>query len=215
MSIIIESSLHQLLNKEQENRDKKSYAECLSICINILKLISNYNEDNIYDTISTIFHHKNQSNYVRIGIITYIISNNYLKITNTKNYSLKEKYYQLLIDSFKKDIINDRIQEKNDIIQYFEDSKLKNYDKLDNYILSLESIFINEKLSNTDRDIFNNSVKQKSISAIKFDGKNIIENNDLDEDLIVEESQQNHITQIGLVEDLNNNEFDLNNLNNI
>ena len=139
MSIIIESSLHQLLNKEEENRDKKSYAECLSICINILKLISNYKEDNIYDTISTIFHHKNQSNYVRIGIITYIISNNYLKITNSKNYSLKEKYYQLLVDSFKKDIINDRIQEKNDIIQYFEDSKLKNYDKLDNYILSLEN----------------------------------------------------------------------------
>ena len=214
MSIIFENSLHELLNKEQENRDKKNYAECLSICIKILKLISNYKEDNIFDTISTIFHHKNQSNYVRIGIITYIISNNYLKITNNKNYNLKEKYYQLLIDSFKKDIINDRIQEKNDIIQYFEDSKLKNYDKLDNYILSLESIFINEKLSSSDRDVFDNSVKQKSISNIKFDDKNIIENNDLDEDLIADESQQNQITQIGLVEDLNNNVFDINNLNN-
>ena len=47
MSIILENSLHELLNKEQENRDKKNYAECLSICIKILKLISNYKEDNI------------------------------------------------------------------------------------------------------------------------------------------------------------------------
>ena len=195
----MESSLHELLNKEQENRDKKCYTECFNICIKILKLISNYKEDNIFDTISTIFHHKNQSNYLRIGIITYIISNNYLKINNNKNYNLKVKFYQLLVDSFKKDTINDRIQEKNDIIQYFEESKTKSYDKLDNYILSLESIFLNEKFNRSDRDIFNNSEKQKSI--IQFDGKNILENNDLDEDLIVDESQQNQITQLGLVED--------------
>jgi hypothetical protein len=209
----MESSLHELLNKEQENRDKKCYTECLSICIKILKLISNYKEDNIFDTISTIFHHKNQSNYLRIGIITYIISNNYLKINNNKNYNLKVKFYQLLVDSFKKDTINDRIQEKNDIIQYFEESKTKSYDKLDNYILSLESIFLNEKFNRSNRNIFNNSEKQKSI--IQFDGKNILENNDLDEDLIVDESQQNQITQLGLVDDLTNNAFDLNNLNDI
>ena len=213
MSIIIESSLHELLNKEQENRDKKCYSECLSICINIIKLITNYKEDNIFDTISTLFHYKNQSNYVKIGIITYMISNNYLKIISNKNYNLKEKYYQLLVDSLKKDIINDRMKEKNDIIKFFEESKINNYDKLDKYILSLESIFTNEKLICSDRDIFNNSAQQKSI--IKFDGKSIIENNDLDEDLIVDESQQNQITQIGLVEDLNNNAFDLNNINNI
>ena len=113
----MESSLHELINREQENRDKKCYAECLSMCIQILKLISNYKEDNIFDIISTIFHHKNQSNYVRIGIITYIISNNYLKISNNKNFNLKEKYYQLLVDSFKKDIINDRVEEKNIITE--------------------------------------------------------------------------------------------------
>ena len=196
----MENSLNELLNKEQQNRDSKNYVECLRICIKILKVLLNDKEENIFDISSKIFYHKNQSNFVRIGIIYNLITNNYFNINN--NNDLKSKYYELLIDSFKKDSINDKIKEKNNLIKYFDDSKLKNFTKLDNYIQSLESIFVTDKPNSTDREIFN---KNK-----KFEGKNEIENNDLDEDLLPDESQQNQITQIGLVEEINTKPFELN-----
>ena len=196
----MENSLNELLNKEQQNRDSKNYVECLRICIKILKVLLNDKEENIFDIFSKIFYHKNQSNFVRIGIIYHLITNNYFNINN--NNDLKSKYYELLIDSFKKDSINDKIKEKNNLIKYFDDSKLKNFTKLDNYIQSLESIFVTDKPNSTDREIFN---KNK-----KFEGKNEIENNDLDEDLLPDESQQNQITQIGLVEEINTKPFELN-----
>ena len=196
----MENSLNELLNKEQQNRDSKNYVECLRICIKILKVLLNDKEENIFDIFSKIFYHKNQSNFVRIGIIYHLITNNYFNINN--NNDLKSKYYELLIDSFKKDSINDKIKEKNNLIKYFDDSKLKNFTKLDNYIQSLESIFVTDKPNSTDREIFN---KNK-----KFEEKNEIENNDLDEDLLPDESQQNQITQIGLVEEINTKPFELN-----
>ena len=196
----MENSLNELLNKEQQNRDSKNYVECLRICIKILKVLLNDKEENIFDIFSKIFYHKNQSNFVRIGIIYNLITNNYFNINN--NNDLKSKYYELLIDSFKKDSINDKTKEKNNLIKYFDDSKLKNFTKLDNYIQSLESIFVIDKPNSTDREIFN---KNK-----KFEGKNEIENNDLDEDLLPDESQQNQITQIGLVEEINTKPFELN-----
>lgn len=196
----MENSLNELLNKEQQNRDSKNYVECLRICIKILKVLLNDKEENIFDIFSKIFYHKNQSNFVRIGIIYHLITNNYFNINN--NNDLKSKYYELLIDSFKKDLINDKIKEKNNLIKYFDDSKLKNFTKLDNYIQSLESIFVTDKPNSTDREIFN---KNK-----KFEGKNELDNNDLDEDLLPDESQQNQITQIGLVEEINTKPFELN-----
>ena len=199
-------SINELLNKEEQYRDANNHIECLGVCTNILKLISNYKEENIFEIISKILHYKNQSNFVRIGIIFHIIYNNYIDINNSINF--QRKYYQLLIDSFQKDSINDRKKEKNFIIKYFEESNLKNFKNLDSYIMTLDSLFINEKTSSTERDIFNNSIQQKNI--INFDGKNIIENNDLEEDFLPDESQQNQITQIGLVEELNGKSFELN-----
>ena len=206
MNIMIEKTINELLNKEQQYRNANNHVECLGVCTNILKLISNNNEDNIFDIISKIFHYNNQTNFVRIGIIFHLIYNNYLNINNNKN--LQRKYYQLLIDSFQKDSINDRKIEKNYIIKYFNESNLKNFKNLDSYIMTLDSLFINEKTNSTERDIFNNSIQQKNI--INFDGKNIIENNDLEEDFLPDESQQNQITQIGLVEELNGKSFELN-----
>ena len=199
-------SINELLNKEEQYRDSNNHIECLGVCTNILKLISNYKEENIFEIISKILHYKNQSNFVRIGIIFHIIYNNYIDINNSINF--QRKYYQLLIDSFQKDSINDRKKEKNFIIKYFEESNLTNFKNLESYILTLDSLFINEKTSSTERYIFNNSEKEKNL--VKFDGKNIIENNDLDEDLLPDESQQNQITQIGLVEEINGKPFELN-----
>ena len=206
MSIIIENSLNELLNNEQLNRNSNNYVECLSICTEILKLISNDTEENIFEIISKIIYHKNQSNYVRIGIIFHLVYTNYININ--KNNTLKRKYYQLLINSFEKDSTNDRIKEKNNIIKYFDSSKLNNFENLDSYLLNLEYIFIKEKASSTEREIFKNS-QQK---IINLNEKNIVENNDLDESLIKDESQQNQISQIGFVDEINNiKQFELNN----
>ena len=206
MSIIIENSLNELLNKEQLNRNSNNYVECLNICTQILKLISNDTEENIFEIISKIIYHKNQSNYVRIGIIFHLVYTNYININ--KNNTLKRKYYQLLINSFEKDSTNDRIKEKNNIIKYFDSSKLNNFENLDSYLLNLEYIFIKEKSSSTEREIFKNS-QQK---IINLNEKNIVENNDLDEFLIKDESQQNQISQIGFVDEINNiKQFELNN----
>ena len=206
MNVIMENSLNELLNKEQKFRDSKNYIECLRICTEILKIILNYQEENIFEIISKILHHKNQSNFVRIGIIFHLIHRNYININN--NDDLRGKFYKLLIDSLKKDSINDRANEKIDIIKYYDySSKSKNFDKLDTYILTLDSIFLNEKSNSVEKDIFNNFSQHKSLA--NTNGENIIENNDLDEDLIPDESRQNQITQIGYIEELNNKPFEL------
>ena len=203
----MENDLNELLTKEQQMREAKKYTECLDICHKILKNILNYKEKEIFDIISKILLYKNQSNYVRIGIIFNLIYNNYININDNNN--LKRKYYQLLIDSFKKDLINDKPKEKSNIIKYYEESELKNFDKLDSFLLTLDCTFINEKTNSTDRDIFAPSENQQNI---KYKGNNIIENNDLEEDLIRDDSQQNQITQIGFVNNINDKNFDMNNI---
>ena len=134
-----------------------------------------------------------------------LIYNNYININDNNN--LKRKYYQLLIDSFKKDSINDKPKEKSNIIKYYEESELKNFDKLDSFFLTLDCTFINEKTNSTERDIFASSENQQNI---KYKGNNVIENNDLEEDLIRDDSQQNQITQIGFVNNINDKNFDMN-----
>ena len=192
--------INELLDNEQQSRNSQNFRECLGICIRILNLISTNNEDSIFDIISKLFLYKNQSNFVRIGIIFHLINNNYLNINDNKN--LKRKYYQLLIDSFSKDSIHDKKDLKKNIIKFFEVSELKNFKNIDDYILSLENIFINEKTNSSDRDLFDSSEKEKN--NINFEGKQ-----NLEEDLIPEESQQNQISQIGLVEDLNSKQLGL------
>jgi hypothetical protein len=207
MNILIEDKFDELINEEKEKRDAKKYIECLGACYKILKYISNYKEEEIFNKVSKILFYKNQSNYVRIGIIFYFLNNNYINFNDNKN--IKRKYYQLLIDSFQKDSINDKIKEKENIIKYFEESELKNFKNLDCYIMTLDSIFIKEKSNSSDRDLYVSSEKEQDI---KFNGKSINENNnDLEEDLIKDDSHQNQITQIGLVDKLNSKNFDLDN----
>ena len=208
MNKLVEDKYDELFKKEQESRDDKKYIECLGTCYKILKYISSYKEEEIFNIISKLLFHKNQSNFVRIGIIFYFLFNNYINFNDNDN--IKRKYYQLLIDSFQKDTINDKTNEKNNIIKYFEESELKNFKKLDCFIMTLDSIFIKEKSNSSDRDLYTSSEKEQNI---KFSGKSIIENNnDIDEDLIKDDSHQNQITQIGLVDKLNTKNFDLDNI---
>ena len=205
----MESELDELLNQEKQSREAKNYTECLDICHKILKYISNYKEEEIFDIVSKLLLYKNQSNFVRIGIIFYFVYNNYLNIHDNKK--IKRKYYQLLIDSFREDSINDKVKEKNNIIRYYNESELKNFQNLDSYILILDVNFIKEKekSNNYDKDLFSSSENQQNI---QFNVKNEIDNNDLEEDLLPDDSQQNQITHIGLVDNLNLKHIDMNNI---
>ena len=133
--------------------------------------------------------------------MVYLIYNNYVNINDNNN--LKRKYYQLLIDSFKIDSTNDKIKEKKNIIKLFEESELKNFQKLDNFLMTLDSIFINEKTNSSDRDLFS------SENQNKINDKNLIESgNDLEENFLPDDSQQNQIIQMGLVDSINSKQFE-------
>ena len=201
----MDSKLKDLLINEEQSRFNQNYSECLAICLNILNLfkIAKVKEQTIFDTISKIIFKKNQSNFVRIGIIFHIIRDNYMNIFEDKN--LKCKYYQLLIDSFKYDQINDKSDDKQKLISLYESSNKTNFKNLDSFILSLDVIYITEKSNSSEGYIFDKSNITKNLN-IKFND----EKNDLEEGLIHDESQQNEITQIGLVDNINKVSLDLN-----
>jgi hypothetical protein len=156
-------------------------------------------EQTIFDILSKIFLKKNQSNFVRIGTIFHIIRNNYMNIYDNKN--LKSKYYQLLIDSFKNDQINDKLEDKQKLISLFESSNKTNFKSMDSFILSLDVLYIPEK-SNSDDAVL------KKLNVNKELGIND-NKNDLEEGLIHEETQINEITQFGLVDNLHKQSLDI------
>ena len=201
----METKLKDLLINEEQSRFNNNYSECLKICLQILIILQNSKakEPTIYDIISQILSKKNQSNFVRIGIIFHIIHNNYMNIYDDK--TLKNKYYQLLIDSFKYDEVKDKSEEKDKIISLFESSNQKNYKSLDSFILSLDMIYISEKSTSSDKEIFEKTEVNKNL-LVKFKDHR----KESEYGIMHEESQQNEITQIGLVENINRNNLDLN-----
>ena len=201
----MDSKIKDLLINEEQSRFNENYSECLRICLKILKILQNSKakEQTVFDTLSKIFFKKNQSNFVRIGIIFHMIRNNYMNIFDNKN--LKLKYYQLLIDSFKSDQINDKSEYKNNLITLFDSSNKTNFKNMDSFILSLDVIYISEK-SNSQEKIISKKSDINNNLDLKF---NDIKN-DLEVGLIPDESQQNEITHIGLVDNINKGMLDLN-----
>ena len=197
----MDSKLRDLLINEEQSRLNQNYTECLNTCLKILKILSilKAKEQTIFDTLSKIFLKKNQSNFVRIGTIFHIIRNNYMNIYDNKN--LKSKYYQLLIDSFKIDQINDKLEDKQKLISLFESSNKTNFKSMDSFILSLDVLYIPEK-SNSDDAVL------KKLNVNKELGIND-NKNDLEEGLIHEETQINEITQFGLVDNLHKQSLDI------
>ena len=202
----METKLKDLLINEEQSRYNKNYSECLKICLQILKLLQTIKakEQTIYDIISKLLFKKNQSNFVRIGLLFHIIHNNYMNVYDDKN--LKSKYYQLLTESFEYDEIKDKLEDKENIISLFESSKQKNFKNLDSFILSLDTIYISEKSNSSDKDMFDKSEVNDNL-VIKFNNNR----RESEYGVMHEESQQNEITQIGLVENINKNTLDLNN----
>ena len=197
----MDSKLRDLLINEEQSRLNQNYTECLNTCLKILKILSilKAKEQTIFDILSKIFLKKNQSNFVRIGTIFHIIRNNYMNIYDNKN--LKSKYYQLLIDSFKNDQINDKLEDKQKLISLFESSNKTNFKSMDSFILSLDVLYIPEK-SNSDDAVLKKLKVNKELGI--NDNKN-----DLEEGLIHEETQINEITQFGLVDNLHKQSLDI------
>ena len=197
----MDSKLRDLLINEEQSRLNQNYTECLNTCLKILKILSilKAKEQTIFDILSKIFLKKNQSNFVRIGTIFHIIRNNYMNIYDNKN--LKSKYYQLLMDSFKNDQINDKLEDKQKLISLFESSNKTNFKSMDSFILSLDVLYIPEK-SNSDDAVL------KKLNVNKELGIND-NKNDLEEGLIHEETQINEITQLGLVDNLHKQSLDI------
>ena len=203
MNNLIDNKLKELLSKEHQYRESKSYIECLGVCVKIIEHLSNSKEEEIYDYISKILFFKNQSNFVRIGIIFHLAFSNYIHINDNNN--IKKKYYQLLIDSFRNDTINDKEEEKNNIIKLYKESELKHFKSLDSYIITLDSIFLKEKSKSSDRVLFSTSENK---NLINFNIKNSTCN--AEQSLNQDVSQQNQISHYGLVEEVTLNQLGLN-----
>ena len=128
-------NIEDLLLSEKNFRESGDYTECLNICLQILneKKFSSNNDQ--YNIISKLFLYPNQSNYVRIYLMHALFQNDNFINSN----HLKKKYYQLLINSFKKDNSKDLSNQKNDIINLYEKITSDNFDDIDKYIVTFVS----------------------------------------------------------------------------
>ena len=211
MNVIIEENLKDLLKKELQYRELNNSQKCLSICEKILNSISTYDEESIYNIISGVLLSNHQSNYVKIGVLYYMIYNNYNDIN--KNINFKKKFYQLLIDSLKKETKNDQKSEKENILKFYESSQNQDFKSLDDYLLSLKNIFINENINSPSNENLSPSQDEKKGMNLtnSIISNNLISNrNSIEDDLDPDESQINQITRFGLIDELKQNKFDLN-----
>ena len=129
-------NIDELLKSEEKYRKSNDYIECLDYCIKILNKIKTYSNNYKFEIISKLFLHTDQSNYVRINLMYALFQDN--NFINTM--SLKRKYYQLLIDSFKNETVKDLLKQKKDIIELYNNNNLDNFDDLDKYIVTLVSM---------------------------------------------------------------------------
>ena len=166
-------NIDELLLSEKQFRDSGDYIECLNICLQICKEIQLLS--NKYDIISKLFLYKNQSNYVRIFLIHYLIQDD--NFINSEK--LKKKYYQLLINSFKNEISKDFLKQKNDIIKLYENNIFDNFDEIDKYIVNFVSKpapllnKMKEKYETEKNSIIDDKVSSHKSNSLSFSTNSI------------------------------------------
>ena len=141
--------LGELLKLEEENRDKKNNQKNISTIKEIIEIIKNLEENEKYNIISKIFLYENQPNFTKLAIFNDLLKNNSFINKNTK-----QKYYQLLIDSFNDNKIKDYPEQITKIKELFEKCKLNNdndFEEIDMYI----ELFIVENENKNEMDNFN------------------------------------------------------------
>ena len=156
-------NIDDLLLSENNYRESGDYTECLDVCLKILNGIKSCTNNYQFNIISKLFLYQNQSNFVRIYLMHALFqSNNFIN-----SRSLKRKYYQLLIDSFKNDNIKDLLKQKNDIINIYEKMTTDNFDDIDKYIVTVVSTpsklstadYQKEKLESEKNSIIKDDIK--------------------------------------------------------
>ena len=156
-------NLKNLIKLQDEYRKKKDDNKCISIFKEILELIKNLNDNNKFDIISKLFLFKDQSNYTKIFIFNDLLKNNHF----IKNKSGKRKYYQLLIDSFNNNKINDHYEQVAKIKDLYDKSDLNDFEELDMYI----ELFIVEKDMKNNIDNFNDDITDREFVFDENHGK--------------------------------------------
>ena len=146
-------SLKDLIKSQEESRKQKDDNKSTSIFKEILELIKNLNDNSKFDIISKLFLFEDQSNYTKIFIFNELLKNNHF----IKSKSSKRKYYQLLIDSFTNNKINDHSEQVTKLKELYDKSDLNDFEELDMYI----EIFTAEKDMKTNIDNFNDDITDR------------------------------------------------------
>ena len=157
----MEDKLNELLKQEEEYRKNKNNQKSIATIREIIQLIKDSEEDNKYNIISKLFLHENQPNFIKM-----LIFNDLLKNTSFINKNTKKKYYQLLIDSFNNNKINDHSEEITKIKDLFKKSDLNDFEEIDMYI----ELFIVENENKNEVDNFNEDSTDRAFFQ-KFDNK--------------------------------------------
>ena len=157
----MEDKLNELLKQEEEYRKNKNNQKSISTIREIIQLIKDSEEDNKYNIISKLFLYENQPNFIKI-----LIFNDLLKNTSFINKNTKKKYYQLLIDSFNNNKINDHSEEITKIKDLFTKSDLNDFEEIDMYI----ELFIAENENKNEVDNFNEDSTDRAFFQ-KLDNK--------------------------------------------
>ena len=146
-------NLKDLIKSQEESRKQKDDNKSTSILKEILELIKNLNDNSKFDIISKLFLFEDQSNYTKIFIFNELLKNNHF----IKSKSSKRKYYQLLIDSFTNNKINDHSEQVTKLKELYDKSDLNDFEELDMYI----EIFTAEKDMKNNIDNFNDDITDR------------------------------------------------------
>ena len=209
-----DKKLKELLQQEVDNRDKKKIQKNISIIKEIIELIKNFEENEKYNIISKIFLYDNQPNFTKLVIFNDLLKNNSFINKNTK-----KKYYQLLIDSFNDNKINDYSEQITKIKELFEKSKLNDndFEEIDMYI----ELFLAENENKNEIENFNEdgtegeffekiNNKKKDLNIIIPKNNYLYENNDLSSinspnPLKNQNNTQSERLNINILDEVNNN----------
>ena len=209
-----DKKIKELLQQEVDNRDKKKIQKNISIIKEIIELIKNFEENEKYNIISKIFLYDNQPNFTKLVIFNDLLKNNSFINKNTK-----KKYYQLLIDSFNDNKINDYSEQIIKIKELFEKSKLNDndFEEIDMYI----ELFLAENENKNEIENFNEdgtegeffekiNNKKKDLNIIIPKNNYLYENNDLSSinspnPLKNQSNTQSERLNINILDEVNNN----------
>ena len=172
----MEDKLKELLKQEENFREKKNNQKWISTLRQIIELIKDSADENKYNILSKLFLQENQPNFTKM-----LIFNDLLKNTSfIKDKNEKKKYYQLLIDSFNNNKINDHSEQTTKIKELFTKNDYNDFEEIDMYL----ELFIAENENKnevdnfnedgTDREFFDKIENKKDNLSVKISGNNYL-----------------------------------------